>query len=246
MRWSHLKNPWVVAGMLLSGIVIIGLGLFALQVRTYIRSIKAGNPDPFQQKVIEASVTNLLTSMPVTSVDLSRIESKEGDPMLGNPEAKIHIVEFIDYQCPFSARSASAIRSFMSRHANDALLILRDYPLDSIHPQARGASIAARCIFSQGKAEMFWRYHDLLFSHQDALEARDLRTYAATVNADLPAFDGCIAARAPEGRIDVSIQDGTAAGVRGTPTFFFNGIRVQGSLDEQILEVILNKLTTRV
>lgn len=245
-RWPFLKNPWVVTGLVLTCVTLIGLGLFVSQVVGYMRSIQAGEPDPFVQKRLDASVTGLLAQKPLTDLDASRIDSKGADPMLGNPAAKIRIVEFIDYECPFSKRSAPDVRALLARHPDDILLTVRDFPLESIHPAAMDAAIAARCVFAEQKPEMFWKFHDLLYANQDALAAENLRSYAATVNADMDAFDRCVAARGPEAGVRASIDDGTAAGVRGTPTFFINGIRVQGALDLETLEAMYKKLNAGV
>lgn len=245
-RWPFLKNPWVVTGLVLTCVTLIGLGLFVSQVVGYMRAIQAGEPDPFVQRRLDASVTSLLAQKPLTDLDASRIVSKGADPMLGNPAAKIRIVEFVDYECPFSRRSAPDVRTFMARHPDDILLTVRDFPLESIHASAMDAAIAARCVFAQQKPEMFWKMHDLLYANQDALGADDLRSYAASVNADMDAFDRCVAARDPEAGIRASIDDGTAAGVRGTPTFFMNGIRIQGALDLDMLEAMAKKLKAGV
>jgi protein-disulfide isomerase len=241
-----LRHPWALAGAMLSLVVFVGLMLFAIQVLRYMGEIRAGKPNPFTAREREVSVTRLLAQTPLTNVDLSRVESKGTDPMLGNPAAKIRIVEFLDFECPFCRRSAPELRTFMARHANEVLLIVRDFPLESIHPQAMDAAIAARCVFAQGEADRYWRYHDLLFSSKDPIGAAMLRTTAQTVGADLGAFDACVASRAPEVGIRASIEDGTAAGVRGTPTFFVNGYRVQGEVDLATLEEILSQMRERL
>jgi protein-disulfide isomerase len=241
-----IRHPWAFVGLLLSAITLTGLTLFAIQVAGYVRDIKAGKPDPFTVREREASISQLLAATPPGSIDLSRVESTGANPMLGNPAAKIHIVEFLDYQCPFCRQSAPDVRAFMNRHADDVLLIIRDFPLESLHPDAMNAAIAARCVFSQGDANRFWRYHDLLFASQDDLGAATLRANAATVGTDISAFDACVASREPESGIRASIEDGTAAGVRGTPTFFVNGHRIQGALDLENLEEIVSQVKERL
>lgn len=245
-RWPFLKNPWVVTGLVLSCIVLIGLGLFVSQVVGYMRAIKAGEANPYEKNRLEASVTSLLEQKSLTNVDTSRIESKGSDPMIGDPEAKIRIVEFLDYECPFCQRAAPEVRAFMARHPSDVLLTVRDFPLESIHDHAFEAAIAARCIFKQQKPELFWRYHDLLYANQAALTSSDLRSYAVRVNADMNVFDHCVTHKLPAGEIRTSIEDGTAAGVRGTPTFFINGVRVQGALDLETLEAFYTQLKARL
>ena len=235
-----------MAGLFLSVCVVVGLVLFAIQVGAYARDIKAGKPDPFTSRKHEASIARIFTQTPPSTVDLSRVETKESVPMLGNPEAKIHIVEFLDYQCPFCRHSAPDVRAFMTKHANDVLLEVRDFPLESLHPQAMDAAIAARCVFAQGKPDVYWRFHDVLFAAQDDLSAAALRSDAQAAGASLATYDACVVARIPEASIRNSLADGVAAGVQGTPTFFVNGYRVQGALELQDLEDIIAKLKERL
>ncbi|MEO5927597.1 MAG: thioredoxin domain-containing protein [Patescibacteria group bacterium] len=241
-----IKRPWALAGLLLAIGVVVGLVLFVVQVVSFARDIKAGKPDPFTARQHEASLTNILSQKPLTNLDLSRVETHDVVPMLGNPEAKIHIVEFLDYQCPFCSHSAPEIRLFMNHHADDVLFEVRDFPLESIHDRAMDAAIAARCVFAQGNADRYWRYHDILFASQNDLGDATLRANAQTVGADLATFDACVKARIPESSIRSSLEDGVAAGVRGTPTFFVNGYRIQGALEQQDLEEIVAKMKQRL
>lgn len=241
-----IRHPWATVGAFFGLLVCVGLMLFAIEVVRYAGDIQAGKPNPFTAREREVSVTKLLSQIPLTNTDASRVESKGTDPMLGNPSAKIRIVEFLDFECPFCRTSAPEIRTFMARHANDVLLIVRDFPLESIHDQAMNAAIAARCVFAQGNAERYWRYHDLLYAAQESLGPAMFRTTAETVGADLTAYDACVASRVPETGIRASIEDGTAAGVRGTPTFFVNGYRVQGAVDLATLEEIFSQMKKRL
>lgn len=243
---SIVRRPWALAGLVLSAIVLVGLVLFSAQVVGYARDIKAGKPDPFTSRSKEASLERTLSQAPPAGVDLSRIEPPGNVPMLGNPSAKIRIIEFLDYQCPFCRHSAPEVRAFMAAHADDVLLEVRDFPLESLHPQAVDAAIAANCVFAQGNADQYWRYHDILFATQDDLSATALRANAETVGADLNAYDACVQSRRPESAIRASVEDGVAAGVSGTPTFFVNGSRVQGALEREDLEEIYQIVSKRL
>lgn len=240
------RRPWAVAGLFLSLMVLAGLALFASRVVGYVHDIESGKPDPFLARQRDASIARVFNQAPLTGIDLSRIESHDAVPMLGNPEAKIHIVEFLDYQCPYCRRAAPTIRAFMEKHADDVLFEVRDFPLTSIHPQALDAAVAARCVFAQGNADRYWRYHDILFASQDDLSAEALRSDAATVGADLSSFDACVASHGQDAGINASLQDGLAAGVAGTPTFFVNGYRIQGVLEAQDLEDIVAQAKQRL
>lgn len=238
---SLLRRPIVVIGAVLAFLVVIGLGLFAWQVGAYYQALKRGE-DPYVAKQEEQSVTAALMKTPINSVDTTRIESGV-NPKIGNPEAKIHIVEFIDYQCPFSERAAPDVRAFMVKHPDDVLFSVRDFPLTSIHDAALPASIAARCVLNQGDANRFWSFHDLLFRYQDQLSDPAIRVLAETVGADLSAYDACVADPRTRQTVEASYNDGLDAGVRGTPTFFVNGVRIAGALDLAALETIYGRLS---
>ncbi len=161
--------------------------------------------------------------MRVTEQDLKRIEPNAPEPTLGNPNAAVRIVEFVDYQCPFCQRVAPVIRDFFRRHGEEAFFLLRDFPILELHPDAEFVAVGARCLFDQGKLDRFWRAHDLLLADQAHQSPEDLRRIAARVGADLADFDACLASQRPLAHIRQSFADGVAVGVRGTPTFFSTG-----------------------
>lgn len=240
---SPFRRPFLVIGMLFAFLTIIGLGFFVWQVRFYYRAMKQGT-DPYVEAQRAQSMTSALAAMPMNAVDASRVESGV-NPKMGSFNAKIHIVEFVDYQCPFSARAASVVRAFMAKHPDDVLFTIRDFPLTSIHDAALDASLAARCVFDQGDSNRFWSFHDVLFQYQDRLSPETIRAFAGQVGVDLGAFETCIKDARTRRTVETSFNDGVAAGVRGTPTFFMNGIRVSGALDLAALEMMYSRLRSK-
>ncbi|MFH1527953.1 MAG: thioredoxin domain-containing protein [Bacteroidota bacterium] len=237
-----IKKPWAIFGLLLSALVVFGLVLFVVQVGKYAFQINAGETNPFEADRLKVSVTSFLLQAPIYDVDQSRILSGSQDPALGSANAKIQIVEFVDYECPVSKSAASEIRAFMMRHPDDVLFIVRDFPLESIHNNAMNAALAARCVFEQGDDEKYWKFHDLLFKYQISLNEADLKSFVQAVGVDESDYDRCFSSRAHESTIQKSIEDGMAAGVRGTPTFFINGRRVPGAMNLATLELIYNEM----
>lgn len=237
------RHPWLFAGIILTAVLVAGLLLFAMQVVGYIRDIKDGKPDPFARDPMRSSVTKLLAQTPVTDVDLGRIVGAGGDPRLGSPLPAIRIVAFIDFQCPYSASAVPVLRAFLAKHPDDVELVARDFPLETMHPDAMRAAMAARCVYRDGDADLFWEYHDILFRYQEALDAESLRAYAEAVGADLQAYDACMAARLTETDVRTSIADGMAAGVRGAPTLFVNTVRIPGAPTLGLLEEMYMQLT---
>jgi protein-disulfide isomerase len=151
----------------------------------------------------------------------------------GNPKARVMIVEFSDYQCPYCGQVEATLKSVLAKHENTVALAFRDMPITQIHPFAQGAAEAARCAGEQGK---FWEYHDLLFGDQNNLDHNGLVAKAAKLQLDAKQFDGCISAEKYKTQIQQDNQDGMRAGVTGTPGFFINGIFMSGALPEATFE----------
>ena len=242
INWRKYTTPGAILGILFSTLVIVGLGLFSLQVGKYVWQMASGAPNPFAKTQAELNLSNALARGSLDKTRSARIESAVSNPMLGNPDASLRLVEFLDYECSSSKQALSEVRAFMTHHPDDVLLILRDYPLENDHPNALNAALAARCVFNQGQADRFWAYHDLLFKNQTQLSLFDLRRYAEQVGADLSAYDICLRLRQTESVVRQSLADGAAIGVLGTPTFFFNSFRIPGALDLAAFESVYQKI----
>ena len=151
----------------------------------------------------------------------------------GNPKAKVMIVEFSDFQCPYCGRVEGTLKSVLAKHQDTVALAFRDYPLSQIHPFAYGAAEASRCAGEQGK---FWEYHDLLFGDQNGLDRNGLIAKAAKLQLDAKQFDACISSEKYKTSIQQDNQEGMRAGVNGTPGFFINGVFLNGAQPESAFE----------
>ncbi len=149
-----------------------------------------------------------------------KVSIDDDDPVLGDKDAPITIVEFSDFQCPFCARAASdALTEFRSSNYfkdGEVNLIYKDFPLKSIHPFAQKAAEAAECADEEGK---FWEYHDTLFQNQNALTNDDLKKYASDLGLDTENFNNCLDSGDMTKEVNDDLNAATAAGGRGTPYF---------------------------
>ena len=146
--------------------------------------------------------------------------SIEKSPFKGDKDAKITLIEFSDYQCPFCGRHVrESIPQLESEYIKTGKLkyVFKDFPLESIHKNAFKASEAANCAGDQGK---FWEMHDKLFENQRALSDEDLLKYAGDLSLDTAKFEKCLASGTYASKIRDSISEGQKAGVTGTPAFF--------------------------
>lgn len=141
-------------------------------------------------------------------------------PMLGNKDAKVALVEFTDYECPFCGQYFTNALAQIKKEYIDTgkvKLYLRDFPLTSIHPNAQKSAEAANCANEQGK---FWPYHDKLFVNQQALTITDLKKYAADLGLNTTSFNTCLDTAKYADKIKKDMTEGSSYGVRGTPSTF--------------------------
>ena len=143
-----------------------------------------------------------------------------GAPVKGDKNAKVTVVEFTDYQCPFCSRHFRQTWPQLEQdfvRTGKAKFVLRDLPIESIHPLAFKAAEAANCAGRQGK---FWEMHDVMFANPSALDRKDLTAHAKALGLDVAGFDSCVDSGATAGKIRQDIADSHMAGARGTPIFF--------------------------
>lgn len=215
-------------------LVVAGLaGMFIFYfVRSYSHIQKNGPMASWTNERVDSSVSRAIANSNVSDADL-KLLAKTNRPTMGPAQAALTVVVFIDYGCPFCKRSAGALRETMLKYQGNVRFILRDFPIEDIHPSAFQASHAARCAFAQGKG---WAYHDVLFAQQQAQETQDLERYAAQTGLDMGKYRECMDRQIFVGSIREDMADGLRVGVAGTPTYFFNGIRIQGVPNERIAE----------
>ena len=154
------------------------------------------------------------------------------DHVRGSPAARL-IIEYGDYECPFSRQAFHAIERAGQQLGGNMRFAFRHFPLTSIHPHALAAAAAAEAAALQGR---FWDMHELLFHRQKALEDADLLRYGAQLGLDVVAFDRDRAGTAVADRIRRDVDSGLASGqVLGTPTLFIDGVVHRGGYDPPTL-----------
>ena len=144
-------------------------------------------------------------------------------PAKGPKDAKITIVEFSDYQCPFCSQAEPLMDQVLEAYPKDVKRVYKQFPLTSIHPNALPASKAAVAASKQGK---FWEMHKKLFENQRELSPDNYKKWAGEIGLDLAQFEKDMAASDVQAQIDKETQEARAADVTGTPTIFVNGKRL--------------------
>jgi protein-disulfide isomerase len=141
------------------------------------------------------------------------------DAVLGSKHARVTLVEFVDYQCPFCRKNfqetlPQVIKEYVD--TGKVRYVVHDFPLVSIHSNALNAAVAARCAGRQGK---YWEMHDELFSNQRALDAASLPSYAKTLGLDVAKFQACLDDGAEGAKVRANLEAGEKIGITGTPGF---------------------------
>ena len=175
----------------------------------------------------------------VTSDEMKFIEGDGTNFWLGSPEAKIKIIQFADFGCPYCAAAFTTLREISSNYKNDVKITFRDYP--TVTGQSVELAMAARCAGEQG---LFWPMHDKLFIQQGVAGRENLIALAKQIGADTSRFTACLDQEKYLSAIEKDLIDGQKLEITGTPTWFINGNRVEGNIPYetfiQIIERFLN------
>lgn len=169
-------------------------------------------------------------------------------PALGNKDAKIQIVEFSDFQCPFCRRFYTETWEQLKKEyvdTNKVAIYFRHFPLD-FHPSAFISAEASECANDQGK---FWEMHDAMYNEQEKkgsgttiqFTADDLKTWASTIGLDSGKFNECLDSGKFKEKVNKDMTEGATAGVSGTPTFFVNGTELVGAQPFSAFKAVIDK-----
>ncbi len=160
-------------------------------------------------------------------------------PFMGGADAKVTIVEFSDFQCPFCSRGAEIMTGLKKKYGNKIKVVFKHYPLP-FHTMAPLASEAALCAEDQKKGN-FWKMHDLLFADQQNLAKPALIEKAKKVGVKVEDFTKCLDSRKFKSAVDRDMQLGQKVGVKSTPTFFVNGKMVNGAQPIEVFSEIIDE-----
>lgn len=157
----------------------------------------------------------------------------EHDHVLGSDKAKVTLVEYGDFECAHCGLAHAVVRDLHARCGDRLRLVFRHFPLSQVHPHAISAALAAEAAAPHG---LFWAMHELLFAHARRLTVPDLQTYGAMLGLPPGAVMAALEDPSLRARVRDQFASAVAAGVSGTPSFFVNGVKLQGAWDEGRLE----------
>lgn len=158
----------------------------------------------------------------------------------GNPNAKVTIVEFSDFECPFcESFYSNSYKQLVQKYVDSgkAKIAFKDFPL-SFHPMAQSAAEASRCAAEQGK---FWEMHDKLFENQQTLSKDNYKKWAAELGLNSQQFNSCVDTEKYKQAVTDDLNEGIALGVQGTPSFVINGTALVGAQPMAAFERIIDE-----
>ena len=184
---------------------------------------------------------------PMQAIDVN------GRPQRGNKDAKVTIVNYDDFECPFCSRMHQTLfPDVMKTYGSQVRIFYKDYPLTSIHPWAMHAAVDANCLAEQSN-DAYWDFADYAHANQKAIngEKRDIKEEYAKLdqitqdvgkkhNIDIARLDACVK-KQDDGPVRASMAEGDKLGVEATPTMFINGERVAGAMPEPELRAVIDR-----
>jgi protein-disulfide isomerase len=216
----RVKDPSCGVSRKLTGAVVkdIGDGKDAAFVRADLEKL-ANEPPPVLDEPVKISTA--------------------GDPVLGPANARMTIVEFSDFQCPYCSKAIAEVKEVMRQLPKDVKIVFKQFPLDS-HSEAEFGAEVALAAQAQGK---FWEMHDRLYAGFPDLSRRRIMTYAKELKLDIPKFTADVDSHKFRARVRAEEQEGEVAGVAGTPTFFFNGKKYNSNFEAgQVVPLIKKEI----
>jgi len=201
--------------------------------------------------LLDAEQRALPTQQPVPVETPIIMVSLDDDPVKGNADAPVTIIEFSDFQCPFCLRFFTQTLPLIEKNYIDSgkvKLVYRDLPLDSLHQNARGASIAAECADEQGK---FWQYHDILFVKQTQWQGlasvdfdNTLKDYAGQLGLQVSSFESCMKSPDIFKEVNDDLIQARTYGLTATPSFFIGNekdgfVKISGAQPYSVFQTVI-------
>jgi len=234
--------------------LIVAVGVAAFIAGTYTSNLNSNqiSEEDLEDAIAKLELKLLQNQLPTEQSKLVMKISADNDPVIGNPDAPITIIEFSDFQCPFCARFFTQTLPLIYEEYIDqgkVKLVFRDYPIQSIHPNAVPASVASECANEQGK---FKEMHDILFgnqnewSKQETVDALSLFSqYATEIQLEQETFDSCLTSGKYIDEIQKDLVDGQNYGVSGTPGFFVGNdqigyVQIKGAQPFDIFKKVID------
>tara|TARA_B110001454_G_scaffold210192_1_gene224455 strand:+ start:117 stop:920 length:804 start_codon:yes stop_codon:yes gene_type:complete len=216
-------------------IIIITIGIAGFFAGSYTSNLNSDqiSQEELKEVIAKLELKILQNQLPSNQPKIPLKISTDNDPIIGNPNAPITIIEFSDFQCPFCARfHIQTLPKIIDEYIKEGTvkLVFRDFPIQSIHSNALPASLAAECANEQGK---FKEMHDKLFDKQNEWNNKNIdnviilfNQYALEIGLEEEKFDSCLRNGKYVEEIQKDLNDGRTYGISGTPGFFIGNDKI--------------------
>ena len=216
-------------------IIIITIGIAGFFAGSYTSNLNSDqiSQEELKEVIAKLELKILQNQLPSNQPSIPLKISTDNDPIIGNPNAPITIIEFSDFQCPFCAKfHIQTLPKIIDEYIKEGTvkLVFRDFPIQSIHPNALPASVAAECANEQGK---FKEMHDKLFDKQNEWNNKNIdnviilfNQYALEIGLEEEKFDSCLRNGKYVEEIQKDLNDGRTYGISGTPGFFIGNDKI--------------------
>ena len=234
--------------------LIVAVGVAAFIAGTYTSNLNSNqiSEEDLEEAIAKLELKLLQNQLPTEQSKLVMKISADNDPVIVNLDAPITIIEFSDFQCPFCARFYSQTLPLIYEEYIDqgkVKLVFRDFPIQSIHPNAVPAAVASECANEQGK---FKEMHDILFDNQNQWSRQEtgdalslFSQYATEIQLEQETFDSCLTSGKYIEEIQKDLGDGQNYGVTGTPGFFVGNdqigyVQIKGAQPFDIFKKVID------
>ena len=214
----------------------VGLEKVHDQIRDYLneQKIEAKKGEYLKALHAKANIKTYLQAPPIVRADVSIADA----PTRGSDKAKVTVVKFEDFQCPYCKNVQPTFKALLKRYDGKIRIAHKDLPLDAIHPRARPAAEAARCAGEQGK---FWEFHDKLYAGDGKLTDDDFKNAAREVGLDVNGFEKCVGSGKFKNTVQKDLLEGAKLGLNGTPAFFINGRELSGAQPLEAFAAVIDE-----
>jgi protein-disulfide isomerase len=214
----------------------VGMDKVHDEIRDYLneQKVEAKKGEYLKALRAKAKIKTYIEAPPVVRADVSVADA----PTRGSDKAKVTIVKFEDFQCPYCKNVQPTFKELLKRYDGKLRIVHKDLPLDAIHPRARPAAEAARCAGEQGK---FWDFHDKLYTTSGKLTDDDFKNAGKEVGLDIGTFEKCVGSGKFKNAVQKDLLEGAKLGLNGTPAFFVNGRELTGAQPIEAFAAIIDE-----
>jgi protein-disulfide isomerase len=160
-------------------------------------------------------------------------------PFLGFENSPVTIVMYSDFQCEFCKYFIdNTLSTILSNYPNEVKFVHKDFPLAASHPLAQKAALASECSYKQNK---FWEMHSMIFENQATLAEGSFSQFATTIGLNKTTFEACMTSQEALDEVNADYNEGLALGIVGTPTFYVNNIKIEGSQTFEVFRAVINQ-----